>query len=166
MPEPSKEYSSKTQIPLVICADQNSAVGSAVYELMDRGSLTKDHPDIKDFNYGNFTKDGMEHPFSLRSAYSVLDGTPFELPFTNYTPAFQAVIDHIWYSTNVLEVSSLLGQVDPEYMRGVPGFPDFHHPSDHISLLAEFVIKPNKVKKALPEPDFGSSSRSSDRRRN
>lgn len=164
--EPSKEYSSKTQIPLVICADQNSAAGSAVFEFMAKGILKKDHADLAQFSYGNFTEIGMEHPFSLKSAYTVLDNTVDHVPFTNFTPGFVDIIDHIWYSTNVLELSSLLGQVDPEYMKMVPGFPDFHHPSDHISIMAEFIVKNNKVKKALTEPDFGPSSRSSDRRRN
>jgi len=164
--EPSKEYSSKTQIPLVICADQNSGPGSAIYELMVKGSLPKDHNDIKDFSYGNLTKDGIEHPFSLKSAYSNLERTPEEMPWTNFTPGFRDNIDHIWYSTNVLENTALLGQVDPEYMKMVPGFPNYHYPSDHISLMAEFSIKPNKVKKPLAEPDFGPSSRSNDRRRN
>lgn len=165
-PEPSKEYSSKTQIPLVICADQNSTAGSGVFDLFAKGSVRPDHPELLGHKYGNFTKDGMDHPFSLRSAYTNLDKTPDALPFTNYTPGFTAVIDHVWYSTNTLENTALLGRVDPEYMRTVPGFPNYHFPSDHISLMAEFAIKGPKLKKALPEPDFGPSSRSNDRRRN
>lgn len=165
VPEPSKVYSSKTQIPLVICADQNSGPGSAIYELMVRGNISRDHDDIKNFSYGNLTKDGIEHPFSLRSAYANIERTPEEVPWTNFTPGFRDNIDHIWYSTNVLENTALLGQVDPEYMKMVPGFPNYHHPSDHISLMAEFVIKPNKAKKSLPEPDFGPSSQKNDRRR-
>jgi len=166
IPEPSKEYSSKTQIPLVICADQNSTADSSVFELFAKGSVRPDHPELLGHKYGNFTKDGMDHPFSLRSAYTNLDKTPDALPFTNYTPGFRGVIDHIWYSTNALENTSLLGRVDPEYMQTVPGFPNYHFPSDHLSRMAEFAIKGPKLKKTLPEPDFGSSSRSNDRRRN
>jgi CCR4-NOT transcription complex subunit 6 len=165
-PEPSKEYSSKTQIPLVICADQNSTADSSVFELFAKGSVRPDHPELLGHSYGNFTKDGMEHPFSLRSAYTNLDKTPDAVPFTNYTPGFRGIIDHIWYSTNALENTSLLGKVDPEYMRTVPGFPNYHFPSDHLSLMAEFAIKGPKLKKALQEPDFGPSSRRDDRRRN
>jgi CCR4-NOT transcription complex subunit 6 len=165
-PEPSKEYASKTQIPLVICADQNSTAESGVFELFAKGSVRPDHPELLGYRYGNFTTDGMDHPFSLRSAYTNLDKTPDALPFTNYTPSFRGVIDHIWYSTNALENTSLLGKVDPEYMRTVPGFPNYHFPSDHLSLMAEFAIKGPKVKKALQDPDFGPSSRRDDRRRN
>ncbi|PBP15301.1 putative Glucose-repressible alcohol dehydrogenase transcriptional effector [Diplocarpon rosae] len=98
--------------------------------------------------------------------YTNLDNTPDAVPFTNYVPTFKGVIDHIWYSTNALENISLLGQVDPEYMKTVPGFPNFHFPSDHLSLMAEFAVKGVKPKKAITEPDFGPSSRSNDRRRN
>jgi CCR4-NOT transcription complex subunit 6 len=120
--------------------------------------------ELSSFQYGNFTRDGIEHPFSLRSAYSHLNGLPDDVPWTNYTPGFVGVIDHIWYSTNTLEVTSLLGPVDQEYMKRVPGFPNYHFPSDHLALLAEFLVKGRKEKKNHPEPDFGPSSRN-DRRR-
>jgi CCR4-NOT transcription complex subunit 6 len=101
----------------------------------------------------------------LKSAYTNLDKTPDRLPFTNYTPNYKEVIDHVWYSTNALENISLLGPIDPTYMKTVPGFPNYHFPSDHISLMAEFAVKGRKEKQALPQVDFGTSSRSNDRRR-
>lgn len=165
-PQPSKEYSSKITIPLVICADQNSTADSSVFELLAKGSVGPNHPELGGHTYGNFSKDGMEHPFALRSAYTNLDKTSNALPFTNYTPKFKDVIDHIWYSTNVLECIALLGQVDPEYLKTVPGFPNWHYPSDHLCIMAEFSVKGQKAKKALQEPDFGPSSRNNDRRRN
>lgn len=165
IPEPSKEYSSKISIPLVICADQNSTADSTVFQLLAKGNVNPDHhEELKDRSYGNFTKNGMEHPFSLRSAYTNIDRTEDEVPFTNYTPGFRGVIDHIWYSTNALENTALLGKVDPAYMATVPGFPNYHFPSDHLSLMAEFSVKGTKAKK-VTEPDFGPSSRSNDRRR-
>jgi CCR4-NOT transcription complex subunit 6 len=159
-PAPSKEYSSNIQIPLVICSDLNSTADSSVYELFSKGSVKPDHKELGTYKYGNFTKNGMEHPFQLRSAYTNLDKTPDALEFTNYTPGFRGVIDHIWYSTNALENTSLLGPVDPEYMKTVPGFPNYHFPSDHLSLMAEFQFKGRKEKKSHPDPDFGPSSRS------
>ena len=161
-PAPSMENSSSTQIPMVLCTDLNSTPDSSVYELLSTGRVAPNHAELGGFQYGNFTRDGAEHPFSIRSAYSNLDGTPDALTFTNYTPSFRDVIDHIWYSTNALEVQSLLGPVDPEYMKRVPGFPNYHFPSDHLSLLAEFSVKGRKEKKSHPEPDFGSSSRRRD----
>lgn len=166
VPGPSKEYFSKTQIPLVICADQNSEMHSTVSELFTKGTVKPDIPEFKGRAYGNFTKDGIEHPFQLRSAYTNLDKSPEAVPYTNYTPGFRGVIDHIWYSTNALDNTALLGKVDEEYMATVPGFPNYHFPSDHIALMAEFSMKSSKTKKAVTEPDFGSSSRNGDRRRN
>jgi CCR4-NOT transcription complex subunit 6 len=164
-PAPSMEYTSATQIPLLLCCDLNSTADSAVYELLSTGRVAPDHKELAGHSYGNFTRDGIEHPFSLRSAYTILDGTSDALAFTNYTPGFQGIIDHIWYSTNTLEVTSLLSGVDQEYIRRVPGFPNYHFPSDHLSLLAEFSVKGRKEKKTHPEPDFGPSSSRNDRSR-
>jgi CCR4-NOT transcription complex subunit 6 len=166
VPGPSKEYLNKTYMPLVICADQNSEINSTVSELFAKGTVSPDIPEFKNRAYGNFTKDGIAHPFSLRSAYTNLDKTPEAVPYTNYTPGFRGVIDHIWYTTNVLENVALLGKVDESYMATVPGFPNYHFPSDHIALMAEFAMKGNKAKKVVTEPDFGPSSRTGDRRRN
>jgi CCR4-NOT transcription complex subunit 6 len=91
----------------------------------------------------------MTHPFKLKSAYGAIG----ELPFTNYTPDFKDILDYIWYSSNSLHVSALLGEVDKDYLQRVPGFPNYHFPSDHIALLAEFTVKGKKGK--VVEADFG-----------
>jgi CCR4-NOT transcription complex subunit 6 len=143
IPAPSKEYTA-TQLPIIVCGDFNSTPDSAVYELLSHGSLEPGHKEMGNYQYGNFTRDGMQHTFSLRSAYANLNGTPDELKFTNYTPGYTGILDYIWYSTNALEVSGLLGPVDQEYMKRLPGFPNYHFPSDHLSLLAEFTLKKHK----------------------
>lgn len=158
----SVEYTNSAQLPLVLCTDLNSTPESSVYELLSTGRVARDHPELGNYQYGHFTRDGIQHPFSLRSAYSLLNDTPDALTFTNYTPGFIGMIDHIWYSTGALEVTALLGPVDPEYLKRVPGFPNYHFPSDHLSLLVEFLVKGRKEKKSLPEPDFGPQR--SDRR--
>lgn len=149
-PGPSLEYSAGNQIPLLICGDFNSIAGSGVYDLLTQGSLAGTHSDLAHRGYGNFTRDGMTHPFSLKSAYNGTD----ELSFTNYTPNFTGVLDYIWYSTNALQVRGVLGNVDQEYLRKVPGFPNHHFPSDHLALRAEFAVKPRKERKVV-EVDFG-----------
>lgn len=149
-PGPSLEYSSGNQIPLLICGDFNSSAGSGVYDLLTLGNVAGSHADLANRGYGNFTRDGMAHPFSLKSAYSGID----ELSFTNYTPGFTGVLDYIWYSTNTLQVRGVLGNVDQEYLRKVPGFPNHHFPSDHLALRAEFSVKARKERKAV-EADFG-----------
>lgn len=150
-----------TEIPLLICGDFNSMTDSAVYKLLSTGRVAGDHPDIKDYSYGNFTRDGIDHPFNLKSAYALLNGTAEELPFTNYTPDFANVIDYIWYSTNTLEVVELLGPPDAEHLLRVPGFPNYHFPADHIQLVADFVIKARKGDKKPANANANASSASS-----
>ncbi|KAF6826500.1 Glucose-repressible alcohol dehydrogenase transcriptional effector [Colletotrichum plurivorum] len=157
-PGPSQEYKNVTDIPLLVCGDFNSTVDSSVYELLSMGRVPPDHKELSGFQYGSFTRDGIEHPFSLRDAYVHLKNTPDAMPFTNYTPGFSDVIDYLWYSTNTLEVVDLLGPPDAEHLKRVPAFPNYHFPADHIQIMAEFVIKARKDKKSLPEPDFGSGS--------
>ena len=148
-PAPSAEYASGDQIPLIMCGDFNSSPGSPAYNLIVRGGLPEDHPDLEKRLYGNLSRIGMSHPFKLKSAYSSIN----ELNFTNYTPDFKDILDYIWYSSNSLNVTALLGDVDKEYLQRVPGFPNFHFPSDHIALLAEFSVKGKKGK--VVEADFG-----------
>lgn len=157
-PAPSQEYRNNTDIPTLVCGDFNSVKDSAPYDLLSQGRLPPDHKELQPYQYGSFTRDGIEHPFSLRSAYVHIEKTPDELPFTNYTPGFADVIDYIWYSTNTLEVVELLGPPDRQHLKRVPGFPNYHFPADHIQIMAEFVIKARKDRRAQQEPDFGSSS--------
>ena len=149
-PGPSLEYDAGNHIPMVICGDFNSAVDSAVHELLSSGRLNSRHSDLQERDYGSFTEFGMSHSFTLKSAY----GSIGELSFTNYTPTFSAVLDYIWYSSNALRVSGLLGEVDKEYLQRVPGFPNFHFPSDHLALVAEFAVTGRKAGKVV-EADFG-----------
>ncbi|ETN36919.1 uncharacterized protein HMPREF1541_07906 [Cyphellophora europaea CBS 101466] len=152
---PSLEYTSPAQIPMILCGDWNSGADSAVYDLFTKKGLTAQHDDLAGRDYGTFSKNGMSHEFSLKSAYS---GIEDEMPFTNYTPSFAGVLDHIWFSTNSLRVTGLLGEIDPEYLKRVPGFPNFHFPSDHLALVAGFrVEKRRKIEKV--DADFGPSSR-------
>lgn len=153
---PSQSYDNGSQIPLLICGDFNSTTDSGVCELITEGALSSSHSEISSQKYGDFTRNGMSHPFSLKSSYSEVG----ELPFTNWTPDFREVIDYIWYSTNTLQVASLLGEVDRDYMSRVPGFPNYHFPSDHLLLNAEYYVKERKERKQV-EADFGPSRRES-----
>lgn len=152
-PGPSQEYRSNTEIPLLVCGDFNSTANSSVYELMSMSRVPPDHLELSSYHYGSFTRDGIEHPFSLRDAYAHLKDTADELRFTNYTPGFADVIDYIWYSTNSLEVVDLLGPPDAGYLKRMPAFPNWHFPADHIQIMAEFIIKGRKDRKHGPERD-------------
>ncbi|KAJ5136279.1 Glucose-repressible alcohol dehydrogenase transcriptional effector [Penicillium atrosanguineum] len=148
-PARSAEYASGDQIPLLICGDLNSSPGSAVHSLINSGQLSKDHSELDGRLYGRYQKQGMKHPFKLKSTYGAIG----ELSFTNYTPDFKDILDYMWYTTNTLHVSALLGEVDKDYLSRVPGFPNFHFPSDHVALFAEYTVKGKKGK--VVEADFG-----------
>ena len=151
----SVAYDTGLQIPILVCGDFNSTHDSGVYDLITQGSLSASHPELGSQQYGDFTRNGMTHPFSLKSSYAQIG----ELPFTNWTPDFRNVIDYIWYSTSTLQITGLLGQVDPGYMSRVPGFPNYHFPSDHLLLMSEYSVKEKKERKAPVEVDFGPSRR-------
>ncbi len=178
-PAPSREYTATT-LPLLVCGDFNSTPDSAVYQLLSSGSLPHDHPELngetttsktageakKKYQYGNFSRDGMAHPFSLKSSYSNLEVTGQEVPFTNYTPGFTGVLDYIWYSKNSLENVAVLGGWDGMrrgddggLMDGVPGWPNWWFPSDHLSLLSEFAVKGGKKATKVSNKRDGSGDR-------
>lgn len=145
--EKAPAYSEGNKIPMIVCGDFNSGPDSGVYEYLTNGTVAKNHDDFMHHVYGNYTSEGLGHRFSLKSAYSHLDsnGHPGDVPIiTNHTPGFKGFIDHIWHTTNSLSVTGLLGEVDPGYLSKVVGFPNAHFPSDHISILAEFKIKPQQ----------------------
>ncbi|CAG8480962.1 1422_t:CDS:2 [Funneliformis mosseae] len=150
-------YSSPQKISTIICGDFNSTPDSGVYEFLTRGSIRQDHNDFGNHIYGSYTSDGLSHKLSLKSSYSNIE----ELPFTNFTPSFTGVIDYIWYSTNTLSVTGLLGGIDKEYLSKMVGFPNAHFPSDHVVILAEFRVKPPQT--IQPPPQFGIPSSNSRR---
>ncbi|KAH6560185.1 hypothetical protein BASA60_000384 [Batrachochytrium salamandrivorans] len=106
-------------------------------EFLSRGHAAADHDDIKGFDYEPFSAGGLSHKLSFKSAYSHRD----IMDFTNFTPTFCGVIDYIWYTTNTLAVSGLLSHVDRDYVAKTVGFPNAHHPSDHIPLVVSLRTK-------------------------
>lgn len=154
-PSPSIEYTNPNQIPMIICGDFNAASGTAVYDLITKKGMNAEHADFAGRDYGSFSRTGMSHDFTLKSAYGSIEE---DMPFTNYTPDFVDVLDYIWFSANSLRVTGLLGKVDPDYLKKVPGFPNFHFPSDHLALVAEFKVEKRRNTQRV-EADFGPSSR-------
>ncbi|CAD6909995.1 unnamed protein product [Tilletia controversa] len=137
-------YRDGTCIPTVICGDFNSVPDTGVYSFLRQGAIEGDHEDFMSHVYGRYTSLGLEHKLHLRSAYEGIG----ELQYTNYTPDYKGVIDYVWYNTNALAVSGLLGDVDRAYREKVVGFPNAHFPSDHVCLLAEFTVRPGPVSTA------------------
>jgi len=153
---PPPVYSDGTKIPIVISGDFNSVAGSGVWELLSNGVVAGSHPDWMSHLYGKYTSEGLRHKLGLKSAYSAVG----DMPMTNYTPSYRAVIDYIWFSTSNLAVNGVLSEIDSSYLEKVVGFPNAHFPSDHICLVAEFRVKPPKEPPpARPPPVFPESSR-------
>ncbi|OZJ01903.1 hypothetical protein BZG36_05359, partial [Bifiguratus adelaidae] len=96
--------------------------GSGVYDYVSKGSVSADHEDLQDHDYGSFTASGLSHNLGLRTG-------------------FEGVIDYIWYTTSSLSISGLLGPVDKSYLGRIVGFPHAHYPSDHVCILAEFKLR-------------------------
>ncbi len=133
----SKKYNCISPIPVVFCGDFNSLPDSGVVEFLAKGSIPASHKELQNFNYQPFTDKCLEHPFNLKSAYSLVD----DIEFTNFTPMFKGIIDYIWYDTSNLIATGLLNGVDKQYTAKSVGFPNPHHPSDHIPLVAALRIK-------------------------
>ncbi|KAJ3510217.1 hypothetical protein NLJ89_g4809 [Agrocybe chaxingu] len=136
---PPPTYADGMKIPLIVCGDYNSVPDSGVCEFLANGSVPSNHPDFMSHKYGRYTSEGIRHRCGLKNAYGTL---PSEMTATNYTPSFQGVLDYVWYSAATVGVNKVLGGLDKGYLEKVVGFPNPHFPSDHVSIVAEFRVKP------------------------
>lgn len=152
-PGPSLEYTNPSQIPTIICGDFNSGPGSPVYDLFTKRQLDANHQDFIGRDYGSLSAGGMSHVFTLKSTNALVSNHYI----TNYTPDFIDELDHIFYSSNSLRPIGVLGEVDPQYLKRVPGFPNVHFPSDHLALMAEFKVEKLRRTEKV-DADFGPSS--------
>jgi CCR4-NOT transcription complex subunit 6 len=123
----------------IICGDFNSLPDSGPVELLSTGTLSGTHDELSSYKYGHLTEKGIKHNLKLKSAYSFCE----DIDFTNFTPLFRGTIDYIWYDTANLVMTGLLGGVDKQYVKKTVGFPNPHHPSDHIPLVVSMRIKNN-----------------------
>ncbi|KAI9490143.1 Endonuclease/exonuclease/phosphatase [Zychaea mexicana] len=119
-------YPNTSKLPTIIAGDFNSSPDSGVYEFLSKGAVKQNHADFGEYLYGDYTTDGLSHKLSLKSSYAQIG----ELPFTNYIADFEGVLDYVWHSTNTLDVLSLLGPIDKDYLSKVVGFPNAHFPSE------------------------------------
>ncbi|KAJ3226660.1 Glucose-repressible alcohol dehydrogenase transcriptional effector [Chytriomyces hyalinus] len=147
------------QVPVIVCGDFNSLPGSGVHSLLGDGSVPAGHEDFGKYTYGAYTREGISHQLNLKSVYppsvtGELNGkseasttisssatASASLDFTNYTPMFKGVIDYIWVSGMTLSVGGVLGGVDKEHVKGCVGFPNVHHASDHVPIMAALSYK-------------------------
>ncbi|KAE8813284.1 carbon catabolite repressor protein 44-like [Hordeum vulgare] len=116
----SNKFTCKPSV--IIAGDFNSTPGDKVYNyLVSASSESTDEAHIK-----------------LCSLYAANGGEP---EFTNCTPGFTGTLDYIFLSGgNSIEPTTLLriprgGSPDVE-----GGLPNFHHPSDHLPIGADFQL--------------------------
>lgn len=116
----SSKFTCKPSV--IIAGDFNSTPGDKVYNyLLSASSESTDEPPIK-----------------LCSLYAANGGEP---EFTNCTPGFTGTLDYIFLSDgSAIKPTSLLrvprgGSADVE-----GGLPNFHHPSDHLPIGADFRV--------------------------
>ena len=121
-------------LSVLICGDFNSTPDSGVYEFISRGTVGLDHPCFNNLPYNESFPSNPQHRLKLRDAYSM----PYSLPFTNFTATFTDIIDYIWYTDDLMNLTGLLGPIDEEHVESEAGFPNASFPSDHIPLMASF----------------------------
>ncbi|KAF9626750.1 hypothetical protein IFM89_038968 [Coptis chinensis] len=114
---------------IVVCGDFNSTPGDQVYQYLVSGySSSIPHDNAEDL------------PIPLCSVYAYDTGK--EPPFTNCTPMFTNTLDYIFFSpSEQLEPVAVLELPEPESSEVAGGLPNYHHPSDHLPIGAEFVIR-------------------------
>ncbi|XP_055343222.1 LOW QUALITY PROTEIN: CCR4-NOT transcription complex subunit 6-like [Paramacrobiotus metropolitanus] len=134
-------------IPMIFCGDLNSLPDSGVIEFLENGRISVDHQDFKDLPYraclqklssqGRLTPEGhFTHPFAFTSVYNQ------EMPFTNFTPEFNGVIDYVFVSKD-FHTLSVLGAIENTWIdENKPvGFPCHQVPSDHLPLVCEVELR-------------------------
>ncbi|KAI8910995.1 Endonuclease/exonuclease/phosphatase [Gorgonomyces haynaldii] len=124
------------QVPIIIGGDLNSTPDSGVVDFLTSGQLDPQHPELKSCDYSPLIPKGIQHKLSLKSSHQSVAN----FDFTNFTPGFKGLIDYIWYSNNC-QLTGLLSGVDREYCEKQVGFPNPHHPSDHIPLVVSLRRK-------------------------
>jgi len=127
-------------LPLIICGDFNSHIDSAVYQLLSGKYVEGNHEDFCGQDYGTYTKKGLAHSLSLKSAYTSVMGS--EPPFTNFTGDFIGVLDYIWYTDESLSSEKVLAPLNEETIRSYNGaLPNPFMCSDHIPIACELYGK-------------------------
>merc|ERR1712050_547735 len=131
---------------LIIGGDFNSTPTSGVYELLSKGMLGADHPDVfpKDVQVLKLCgAEGYRSNLKLASAYATLLGAEPEFTtFEGISPQspekvpFSGTLDYLWYSHDALQPvpDSALCTPSREYALQENGIPSSEIPSDHVPL--------------------------------
>ncbi|XP_078324522.1 uncharacterized protein LOC111103002 isoform X1 [Crassostrea virginica] len=132
---------------MILCGDFNTEPTEAAYDLVVRGEIGEDTKekmrkeyDIKMEDIEILLKTLQDEHLVFRSAYKDVMGT--EPRITNLDGEFCVCLDYIFYKTEgqCLQVTSVVDFLSEEEMRrNLP--PSEVFPSDHLPLIAKFLIK-------------------------
>lgn len=86
-------------------------------------------------------------------------------PCTNFHAAkggFKAVLDHILYSKDNVQVKSLLEMPSESELTAETALPSSVFPSDHLRIQAKLVLDFSKARTELPKEELSSESQTED----
>ncbi|XP_058190130.1 carbon catabolite repressor protein 4 homolog 4 isoform X3 [Rhododendron vialii] len=113
---------------VIVGGDFNSTPGDKVYQYLTSGSSPM----------GSSVELFEDLPIPMCSFYAHTRGEP---PFTNCTPDFTDTLDYILFSpSDAIRPVSYLELPEPESPDVIGGLPNYHHPSDHLPIGAEFEV--------------------------
>ncbi|KAF8402344.1 hypothetical protein HHK36_013298 [Tetracentron sinense] len=114
---------------VIVAGDFNSIPGDEVYQYLVSGNSSSSMPSLDQ---------SEKLPIPLCSVYAFIGGEP---PFTNCTPDFTNTLDYIFFSpSGCLKPVSFLELPESDSTDVVGGLPNYHHPSDHLPIGADFEV--------------------------
>ncbi|XP_037824634.1 2',5'-phosphodiesterase 12 [Lucilia sericata] len=124
----------ETQLSIIFCGDFNSVPECGIYRLMTQGYVPQDFIDWSSNTEEAVKNVSLKQPFSIQSAC----GTP---EYTNFTHAFAACLDYIFYQSDRFDVDQFIPLPSNEELKAHIAIPSVVFPSDHVALVADLKFK-------------------------
>ncbi|XP_072743590.1 2',5'-phosphodiesterase 12 [Anoplolepis gracilipes] len=130
----TQEVNPSCNVRVILCGDFNSVPECGIYQLMTKLHVSRTCEDWKSNVEEAVENVSLTQDLLMSSAC----GTP---TYTNYTPAFSACLDYIFYERHKFEVEQVIPMPSKEELTLHTGLPSVVFPSDHISLCADLKLK-------------------------
>lgn len=131
---PSELATTEENISLVFCGDFNSVPECGIFKLMTEKFVDSDFIDWKSNVEEAVQNVTLAQPFNIDTAC----GAP---KYTNFTHAFAACLDYIFYQTDRLSVEEVIPLPSDEQLKTHIAIPSVVFPSDHVALVAVLKFK-------------------------